>query len=490
MVLGMSFTHAFFTSFFALTVFGCGSAVETGSTGSGGSGGSGGGEPHCETCAPPWVLALGGKDWSTVRDVVTDASGNIVFLANLFGAVDGLGLEVSNGGRTFIVKLDPAGEVLWTRELPVAGVARLAVDAAGHVFLAGASDNVVVDLGGGPLGPAQNETLVFLAELDDTGNHVWSRAVATPPASEDGNGYVLPLEIAVGPTGNLVVSGTFSGSLDFGDGELDLPENPLAGKVFVATFDGTGHLLWSERFGSQPDGNEMFTDTGLFLDDLAVAADGTIWLSAEVWGALHVGDDVFTSAGKSDGLIASLDAEGHPLLTRLFGGIGTDAVTAMDLAPDGNVALTGFATGTVDFGQGPTVGDPMIASPFIASLNANGATRWATRLPPQGPDANYGIRVGITPEGDVVTLLEEIGASVSVVTLGGAAGTALHFASFASTSSDGFDSLLSFDAFTLDADGNALVGGALRGSLDLGPGPITLEPPSWGTGAFIARMAR
>lgn len=475
------------SSLFGLALAGCNTDIETSASG------SGSGDGDCQACEQAWTRDLGGDGWSSVLDVASDGDGNIVLLAKVSGEVPGLGLGPLNTARSFVAKLDPSGEVLWTKQLPEAAFARLALDAAGHVFLAGSSHDTTLDLGGGPLiEPVTNTTLVFLAELDGDGEHVWSRAVATGPYEDYSNTFIEPLDLTLGPDGTLVMTGDFAGPLDFGAGDLDFPENPLAAKVFVAAFDGGGQPLWSERFGTQLDTKSGFADTGMFISDTAVAEDGSVWLAGVVYGALQVGAGVFTPAGRSDGFLAKLDAAGHPIFTRLFGGGDQDGIGPIALGPGGTVLFGGFATGTVDLGKGPTEGDPLSPSAFVGSVDGSGALRWTTRLSPvEGLDTGYVMRLVVDSAGRITTLLADDGTtSASLLEIEGHTGGPLGFHTFAPTTSDSTEPRLTFTALALDPIGHLLVGGSLRGTVDLGAGPLASQPEFWGSSAFVGRLAR
>ena len=483
----MSFIRLLFvSSLLGLALAGCGTSVGTGSSASGGEG-------HCDACEQAWTRDLGGDGWSSVLDVASDADGNIVLLAKVSGEVPGLGLGTLDTARSVVAKLDPSGEVLWAKQLPDATFARLALGSEGHLFLAGSSHDTALDLGGGPLiAPVDNTTLVFLAELDGDGQHVWSRAVATGPYESYSNTFIEPLDLALGPDGTLVMVGDFAGPLDFGAGDLDFPENELAAKVFVAAFDDGGQPLWSERFGTQLDTMSGFTDTGMFVGDTAVTEDGSVWLSGVVYGAVQVGPDVFTPGGRSDGFVARLDAAGHPAFTRLFGGALDDGVGGLALGPDGTVTVGGFATGNVDLGAGLTGGDPLSPSAFVASMDASGAVLWATRLSPEsGLDTRYVGRVAVDSSGQITTLLlGDETTSASILEIEGDTGSPLGHDTFVATTLDGSSPKLTFAAFALDPIGNLLVGGSLRGSVDLGAGALISQPQYSGSSAFVGRLSR
>lgn len=87
---------------------------------------------------------------------------------------------VSAGGRgAYVAKFDGAGNVLWSKRFGGPGNEYgrgIAVDGAGDVIVSGQFMDVV-DFGGGPLGANGRES-GFLLKLDPAGDHVWSTSSA------------------------------------------------------------------------------------------------------------------------------------------------------------------------------------------------------------------------------------------------------------------------------------------------------------------------
>jgi hypothetical protein len=108
-------------------------------------------------------------------------------------AVDGQGNLVVTGGGGFVLKLDPAGDVVWetdvTAALPnVLSFEALAIDAAGNVHVAGAALNATEDLA--------------LAKLDATGAVVWAQAWDGAAEHETAD------DLGLDGAGNVYVGGT------------------------------------------------------------------------------------------------------------------------------------------------------------------------------------------------------------------------------------------------------------------------------------------
>ena len=87
----------------------------------------------------------------------------------------------------------------------------IGVDGSGNLFITGYCIGTT-DFGGGAV-TGINDYGAFLVKLSASGAHVWSKRF---PGSYDdyGNG------VAVSGSGNVVVTGYFPGTIDFGSGSL------------------------------------------------------------------------------------------------------------------------------------------------------------------------------------------------------------------------------------------------------------------------------
>jgi hypothetical protein len=94
-----------------------------------------------------------------------------------------------------------------------------------------------VDFGGGVLTSAGG-TDIFVAKFDSSGNHVWSQGFGDPN-SQYGR------SVTADPSGNVTVTGDFYGTVDFGGGTL----TGAGSGIFVAKFGSGGNHVWSQGFG-------------------------------------------------------------------------------------------------------------------------------------------------------------------------------------------------------------------------------------------------
>jgi hypothetical protein len=144
--------------------------------------------------------------------------------------------------------------------------------------------------------------------------------------------------------GNVLVTGSFQGAVDFGGGPLTSAGST---DIFVAKHSGTdGTHLWARRFGGASfDG----------ASGVAVDGAGNVLVTGSFQGTVNLGGGPLTSAGSTDIFVAKHSGtDGTHLWARRFGGTSSDGGVP-DVAVDGagNVLVTGSFQGTVDFGGGP-----------------------------------------------------------------------------------------------------------------------------------------
>ena len=322
-----------------------------------------------------WSRQLGTTFADEGYSVAADAVGNTYVSGYTTGSLGGPTVGFSDG---FLLKYDPAGSLLWSRQIGTGSPdwgQSVAIDSLGNAYLTGTTRG---DLGGINAGGPND---VFLSKYDGDGNHVWSRQLGT---IADDYGY----SVAADALGNVFISGHTFGDLasanaggrdaflakytadgiqlwtrqlasdndDFGNSvAVDGTGNAYVGgttnsnlagpflggsDVFVIKYDADGNELWSQQVG---------TTAVDHAESLAVDSGGNTYISGWTRGSLGG-----TNAGADDAFLTKLDANGNPLWSQQFGLAGNDVGQAVAVDNLGRVYVAGHTDG--DLG-GPNAGD-------------------------------------------------------------------------------------------------------------------------------------
>ena len=296
---------------------------------------------YSSTGAHIWSKTIGGTGADGGTAAATDLGGN-VFLTGYMSAGSGVdfggGALTSAGGQdVFLVKYSSTGGHLWSRRFGGPGFdqgAGVDVDGAGNVVVVGNFDGTV-DFGGGPLTSVGGRDL-FVAKFSPTGGHVWSKRFG-------GTGNDDVRGIAVDGAGDVLVTGQFLGTINFGGANLS-----SAGyeDIFLSKLAGsTGSHVWSKRIGSSssPDAGYGVTVDGNFN----VAITGYFAGSVDFGGGAIL-------AQAYDSFVAKFSSQGAFVSSRRFGDpsgqFNGQYGTAIAMSSGGSVYFTGYFQGTLSLG--------------------------------------------------------------------------------------------------------------------------------------------
>ncbi len=155
------------------------------------------------------------------------------------------------------------------------------------------------------------------------------------------NGYQGGYGIGVDAAGNVLVTGQFNGTVDFGGG----PHTGMGNTdIFVAKLDPNGNHLWSKRFG----------DTMIQrANTIAVDGAGNVLIAGDFEGAMDFGGGPLFSVDPQDTFVAKFDPNGNHLWSRRFGDAGQQRAAGAAVDAAGNLVVVGYFDGAIDFGNGP-----------------------------------------------------------------------------------------------------------------------------------------
>jgi len=347
---------------------------------------------------PLWAKSIGGSGAESGNGVAADGAGNVYITGSFSGTVDfnpgaGAVTLTSAGGDVFLAKYDTAGNFIWARKMGGSGTDEgkaIALDTAGNIYITGYFSNTA-DFGGTVtlVATGTNNNDIFITKYDTAGNCVWAKGIGGAN-TDHGN------SIAVNRSGDVFITGSFGGAVDFNPGSGTATLTSIGSSdAFAAEYDGNGNYLWARNMG----GN------GSDITGYGIAADGGG--NAYVTGVFTADADfnpgtapaVLTSEGVYDVFLVKYDPAGNYVWARNVG--GSDDDWGMDIATDesGYVYITGMFPGSVDFDPGAdtaflrTSGSFFDYDIFLAKYDTAGSYVWARNVGGSSGDEGYGIAV-------------------------------------------------------------------------------------------------
>lgn len=373
---------------------------------------------------PLWAKSWGDSSNQYAAEMIVDPQGNPILIGRVYGKVDFGGGELASkgAGDLLIVKLDNDGDHVWSQvfgDKDPDRADRVVVDAQGDVIVTGAftteidfggdsfetkglRDAFVVELDGetgehiasiqigGPdddygfgvdvtpdgglviagrfgdtieLGgalTAAGETDIYLARLDANLEPMWSKSFGSSGIDE-------AHDVRVQANGDIILVGGFSGTVDFGGGDLS---SAGARDIVLASFAGDGTHLWSAGYGDDADqfGGSFELNSSL---SLALGETGNIYLAGYLLGTVDFQGEDIDAAGdlNADAFYAVFDPSGAILGAEHYGGTGSDLMHDINVGDGGLIVLAGRTLGTrLDFEDAGVVLTWGDSDAFVAKL--------------------------------------------------------------------------------------------------------------------------
>ncbi|MEO7157964.1 MAG: PKD domain-containing protein [Vicinamibacterales bacterium] len=390
------------------------------------------------------------------------------------------------------------------------------VDSAGNVVVVGTFSGTA-DFGGpGPLTSNAGSTDIFIAKYSAAGAYLCARQVG-------GAGDDRVFSVKTDASGNIFITGSFQGTVDFGGSVL----TSAAGSVdaFVAKYSPTcGSVQWVRGFGSSVDdvsyglavdsngdvvvtgyfrgavdfGAGTVSSNGSFADVFVAKYTGSNgayqWAHTLYGASVDIGRGVavdgignvvvagsfqltisdgstyqplMTSAGSVDFFLLKYSPTGTYLWSRSFGGSGDDVAYGVDVDSGGNIAVVGSFQNTMDMGGGPLT-SAGLSDTFIAKFSPLGSHLWSTRIGGTGADLDYAVAMDAV--GNVVMTggyQFTVGQWDIIVAKYSAAGAPLWSKTYGSSAND-----VGFGIAVDQTTGNVFATGYFQGTINFGAGPI------------------
>jgi hypothetical protein len=329
---------------------------------------------------PIWAERFGQAGAQYATGLGVDANGDLL-MSGIYAGTITLGpntfMAAAGDSRGFVAKLSPAdGSVAWS------------VD-----FETGSSNNVFLAVDPRPIASGGGDVAVLGTLVTGTDINVFLRRYTTGGALTVNKTYgnastQVGESIAMDAGGNMLISGEFAGSINFGDGS-----HTSAGGLdgFVAKLDSAGVAAWSLTFG---DANDQYANA------VGVSPTGEVYVGGAFYGTVNLGGGTLTSGGDADIFVAKLSAGGSHVWSLNVGDASLQSLRSLAVDKDGDVAITGWNEGAMAFVNGPTLTTSGDDDLFVAKLDRAGATLWARGY----GDANkqLGQTITTTPLDEVV----------------------------------------------------------------------------------------
>ena len=332
-----------------------------------------------------WVKTFNGPGNSDKGQAITsDASDNVYVTGNFEGVTDfdpgpGTYTLTSNNvnfSDIFISKLDAAGNLLWAKSMGTPNSddegAGIATDAAGNVYVTGNfSGTADFDPGPSTYTLAASASDIFVVKLDANGNFVWARNMG-------GAGSEYGYSIAVDASSNVYTTGFYSSTVDFDPGPATYTLSSNGGlDVFVSKLNANGNFVWAKNLGGTD------TDIGYSIN---VDGTGSVYTTGTFHGTCDFDPSAATytlvSGGSSDLFISKLDASGNFVWGKAMKCSTVSSASygrCIKTDVSGNIYVSGYYNGTVDFDPGPatytlTANTYLIG--FVSKLDGAGNLGW------------------------------------------------------------------------------------------------------------------
>lgn len=319
-----------------------------------------------------WVNTFGGIEDDAALSIKLDAGGH-VFAAGSFGdSVDfdaGATADIhhSSGLKDgFLLQLSSSGSFAWAKSFGGSGddyVRSIDLDAGGNVLLAGSFQNTAdFDPGSAAFSlTSKGLSDVFVLKLNTSGDYLWS---VSKGGLLDDEAY----GIAVDASGNVIITGMFSGIVDFdgGSGSRVLSSIGLS-DAFILKLNASGSFAWAHNMGGLLGdiGNSVGTDPA-----------GNIYVAGVFQGSISLGSTSLIAVGMSDAFLAKITSGGMVVWSRNVGSSTDDYASSVYVDPTGDIVYAGAYSGTADFGLG--------AGSFPLSAPGSNADIFAQRISQSG----------------------------------------------------------------------------------------------------------
>ena len=206
----------------------------------------------------------------------------------------------------FVSRLDTSGGLIWAKQLggskgEMANSAT--VDAAGNVYTIGYFNGTAdFDPGAGVFNLTAIGYCCFTSQINSSGNFVWANSAGRSAG-------IYSQSMATDPSGNVLITGSFNGTVDFdpGAGAVNLSASGPDKDIFIYKADASGNFQWVKQLTGISDDN---------VNAMAVDSSGNTYITGYFSGPIDfdpgAGSFILTPSGNYGAIfISKYDASGN-----------------------------------------------------------------------------------------------------------------------------------------------------------------------------------
>lgn len=338
-----------------------------------------------------WAKQAGDQDYEDRGiAITTDKSGNVYATGSYYSYYIKFGADsLSNTGTgwsTYLVKFNPAGNVLWAKGMDASGSVHpsdLAIDKNGDIYMSGYYLSDSVKFGGIKVTGNTSDYSSFLAKFNSNGSAISVKSFTGYGSNEINS-------MTTDTTGNVIIAGYYSDSVKV-DSQILHGQSNL--NMFFAKFNPSGNLFWAKSVGD----NYNDEATGVATDKT-----GNIYLTGYFQSDSITFDNIklvlikFTSWG--NGFLAKYDGAGNALWAKRIGGLTDDYGKSVVVNKSGDVFVGGRFKSTSITLDGiklnNVTGGNATSDIFVAKYNSNGQLKWAKSAGGLGDDVIEELTLG------------------------------------------------------------------------------------------------
>jgi len=319
---------------------------------------------QCVAAQTFWAKKQSGANTDESLAIASDAAGNSYSTGyfSTSATINETNLSVQGLTDVYVSKVSSNGTSQWSKSFGGSQSDRglgISVDLSGNVLVCGFYTGSI-NFGNGVSLASNGGQDAFVVKLDANGNAIWAKTGGSTEGSDRANA------LAVDATGNVFVTGQFSGSASFGAFTLDATDG--TNDAFIVKYDSNGNEQWAK----QGSGEALDRGLGITTDN-----SGAAYVTGQFSGNVSF-DNSYTNTIQNAIFLVKYSSIGNEEWFR-WGG-GSEESISYDITSDGNsVFLTGdYGTTLNFFGTGSTVTltSGFANSIFLMSFSTNGNFSW------------------------------------------------------------------------------------------------------------------